>query len=119
LASGAVRETPAHYGLPAATTPVQNFLPAMPVDESAALNATTSAVAVNFADFYDGRLQELEEKLGKSANARAAERWERELEMDDIVFKEPDAPTYRIKGILNYVGREEPPTYHFDAVKED
>jgi len=114
-----VRETQAPYGKPAAATAWQNFLPALSIAEPAASKATASAVAKNFAAFYDERLQELGEKVGKAMRERGAERWERELEMDDIVFKEPEAPTYRIKGILNYVGREEPPTYQLEAVEED
>jgi len=117
LTAGVIHEDQAPYG---GTTQVQSFLPATPVHESVATpRATAAGVAVNLVELYDERLLELGDKVGKSAAELEAERWEQELEMADIVFKEPDVPSYRIKGILNYVGREEPPTYHFDEAEDD
>ena len=121
-AAGVIRETQAPYGTPAATAPLQNFLPAAPIEESAVLKATASAVATNFVEFYDQRLQELGEKVGKSAEEREAERWERlEMEMGverDIVFKTPDVPKRRITAKLRYRGRPEP-KFYYDPVGDD
>jgi uncharacterized protein (TIGR04255 family) len=113
-----VRETQAPYGKPAAATPVQNFLPAPPIAESATPKVTASAVAINFAEFYDERLQELGENFGKSAEEREAERWEQlEMEMGvekEIMFKEPTVPTRLIKARVQNCGPAPVPDFLFD-----
>jgi uncharacterized protein (TIGR04255 family) len=123
-----VHEVQAPYVTHAATPPpvISSLKP-----PSAAINQTLEEMSTTAVDsssavaFYRDRVLELGNKAGhwEDAEAREAERWEN-LEMalgveKDIVFKEPEVPTYRIKGILNYVGREEPPTYHFDEVEDD
>lgn len=121
-----VRELQASYIAHAATpSPATSSLKPSPAatnhaSEEMSTTAVDSSAAVAF---YRDRVLELGNKAGHwdDAEAREAERWENlELALGvekDIVFKEPEVPTYRIKGILNYVGREEPPTYRFDEVE--
>jgi uncharacterized protein (TIGR04255 family) len=123
-----VHEAHASYITHAATpSPAISSLKPSPATTNHALEemSTTAVDSSAVAAFYRERVLALGNKAGHwdDAEAREAERWENlELALGvekDIVFKKPEVPTYRIKGILNYVGREEPPTYHFDEVEDD
>ncbi len=125
---GGVHEMQAPYVIHAATpSPAISSLKPSPAATNHALEemSTTAIDSSAAVAFYRDRVLELGNKAGHwdDAEAREAERWENlELALGvekDIVFKEPEVPTYRIRGILNYVGREEPPTYHFDEVEDD
>jgi len=126
--AGAMHEGLASYVTHAAMPPpaISSLKPSSATTNHALEEMSTTAVdSSSSVAFYRGRVLELGHKAGhwEDAEAREAERWENlELALGvekDIVFKTPDVPTYRIKGILNYVGREEPPTYHFDEVEDD
>jgi hypothetical protein len=126
--AGAVHEAHVSYITHAATpSPAISSLKPSPVTTNHALEemSTTAVDSTAAVAFYRDRVLALGNKAGHwdDAEAREAERWENlELALGvekDIVFKEPEVPTYRIKGILNYVGREEPPTYRFDEVEDD
>lgn len=126
LVSG-VHELQASYITHAATPlPAASLKPSPATTNHTLEEMSTTAVDSSAAvAFYRDRVLALGNKAGhwEDAEAREAERWENlELALGvekDIVFKEPEVPTYRIKGILNYVGREEPPAYRFDEVEDD
>jgi len=125
---GGVHEMHAAYITHAATpsSAISSLQPSAATTNHALEEMSTTAVASSAAvAFYRDRVLALGNKAGHWDDAEAceAERWENlELALGvekDIAFKRPEVPKYRIKGILNYIGREEPPTYHFDEVEVD
>ncbi len=119
----AVHDIQASYGAP--KTALRDDFNTMP--ENGEYNGFPTAVIHDevIAAIYREREEGLRERAQEwqTAEEREAGRWERlatEMGVEkDIVFKEPEAPTYRIKGILRYLGPEEPPAYDFDPVEDE